>query len=96
MPADWFDRVVALQGPLCVVTRRRAQHAHHAFEVQWLASNGLGWLASDPRIGVPVTRRVHERHTLAVRRIPRRRLPPSVELVAFELGLEWYLERYYG
>lgn len=86
----------------CVVSHEPADQAHHAFEVQWLDRHGLGHLAADPRIGVPVTELVHVRHTRAVARIPRRQLPASVEAVVDEQPagidevLRCYLERYYA
>lgn len=93
VPTDWTRRVFALQGSFCVVTGQRAEQAHHAVPVSLLIDKGLGSHAGDPRNGVPVTRRVHERHETAYERILRSCLPTSVFEFAAEHGLEWYLER---
>jgi hypothetical protein len=92
VPRDWTRRVFELHGAVCVVTGQRAQQAHHGLPVQLLIREGLAEFAGDPRGGVPVTKRVHERHETAHERILLSCLPASVFELAAELGLDWYLE----
>lgn len=92
--AAWWDAAMKSTEGRCVVTGRYAEEIHHAIPRQSLRHRGLDiW---DPRNGVPVTRRTHERHTTAVERIPRECLPASVEEYASEIGLTHLLDRYYG
>jgi len=69
--------------------------AHHPIERATLKARGLPEF--DPRNGVFVKRRVHERHTLAVERIPFAALPECVVEYAAELGpwAEDLLRRYH-
>lgn len=86
----WTQRVFALYGRKCVVCGRRAVQGHHAVErsvilsARHLTQQERELLAYDARQGVPVCVRCHERHTLAVARIPFECLPPPV--------VEWALE----
>ena len=93
VPRDWTRRVFEMHGAVCVVTGQRAVQAHHAIPVQTLVQRGLAQHAGDPRNGVPVSKRVHERHEQAVERILVACLPQSVFEFAADHGLEWYLER---
>lgn len=47
----------------------------------------------DPRNGIPLCERCHEKHTLAVQRVPGYLLPIRVWEFARDLGLEWALEK---
>lgn len=49
--------------------------AHHPLPQQVLKREGLKKLCRDPRFACLVSRRAHERHELAVERIPLERLP---------------------
>lgn len=95
-----FD--AAVQGRACVVcgTRRSEMTGHHAIEAQFLRGSWpeFEW---DPRNAVPVCpwwvdAACHGDHHAWMRRIPRGRLPASVETFADDLGLRWYLDRFYG
>ena len=92
VPRDWTRRVFEMHGAVCVVTGQRAHQAHHAIPVQVLIREGLAEHAGDPRNGVPVTKRVHERHEQAVERILVACLPASVFEFAREHGIDWYLD----
>lgn len=50
----------------------------------------------DPRNGIPVRRYCHDLLERCMFRIPRLRLPASVEEFAGDVGLDWYLDRTYG
>lgn len=90
---------LAVQGRSCVVCGRRwpVMDAHHGVEAQWLRRNRPEFVY-DARNAVPVCpwwEPCHGSHTSAMHRIKRVMLPESVEEFAAELGVEWYLERYY-
>jgi HNH endonuclease len=54
-----------------------------------------GTLLWDPALGMALCRRCHERHELAVVRVPRSALPAAASERAHELGLDWLIERMY-
>lgn len=99
-PREWRVQVFELSGGRCIVTGARARdafdrrfHAHHPLEKELLPDEHK-W---DPRNGVLVTVRAHERHTLAVDRIPRELLPARVWEFAREMdglrpGTQWATE----
>lgn len=68
---------------------------HHVIEKSYLKRNGLGRLRWDQRNFMPLCQRHHSRHTGAFQRVPRHLLSAANWAFARELGLEWYLERYY-
>ena len=70
-------------------------HAHHVVTQQHLRKRGLTQHAWDRRIGVTVCERGHRRHHAATERICVDFLPAEVVAFVTELGLDWYLERYY-
>lgn len=69
--------------------------SHHVITQQALRKRGLSHLAWDIRNSFSVCERGHRRHTLAVGRIPRNRLPAEAFEFADEHGLGWMIERYY-
>lgn len=70
-------------------------HAHHVVTQQHLRKRGLSRHAWDRRIGLTVCERGHRRHHSALERIPVDVLPAEVVGFVTDLGLGWYLERYY-
>ena len=58
-------------------------------EVLWDSRNGLAVCCE------PAPNRCHERHTLAVKRIPREALRPENLAFAEEHGFEWAIDRFY-
>lgn len=69
--------------------------AHHVVTQQHLRKRGLSRHAWDRRIGLTVCERGHRRHHSALERIPFNVLPSEVVSFVTELGLDWYLERFY-
>lgn len=69
--------------------------AHHVVTQQHLRKRQLSRHAWDRRIGVIVCERGHRRHHSARERIPVDCLPSEVVAFVTELGLDWYLERFY-
>lgn len=93
----WRAAVFAAQGGKCIVTGKRLTNAdagHHVIEAQALRREGLDPFG-DPRWGIGVKRRVHERHHTATERIAYERLPLGAIEVAREHNLEHLLERYH-
>lgn len=96
LAGEWYRAVVP-------ATQRRTHQGHHVIPQQTLKNlfpNGHGGrtlpqILWDPRNGMAVERRRHERHTSAHERIARSELPASVFEFAGELGLDWYLDRHY-
>lgn len=70
--------------------------AHHVVTQQHLRKRGLHHVLWNRRIGVTVCERAHRRHHAATERIPLDVLPEEVVAFVRELGLDWYLDRYYG
>lgn len=68
---------------------------HHIVPKRILKREGYADRLWDDRNALVLCRRCHERHELAVRRVPFDLLPPQVHDFAEELGLGWVLERYY-
>lgn len=101
----WTQRVFALYGRVCVACPRKhaqpAVQAHHVvprhaiLTAPHLSVEERRALAYDARNGLPVCVRCHERHTSAVERILRARLPASVIEWACEHGFEHVIERSY-
>lgn len=87
---------MASTGGRCAVSGAWADDAHHVIPKQSLKRRNLHAHLWDARNGIPLARRVHERHTTAVERIERSALPPAAEEFAAELGLSHLLERYYA
>lgn len=89
----WRD---GLHRERCVVCGTRTRlDGHHAIARRHLIRLGLGDFIMDTRNRVPVCRPDHESHECAYRRIRRDELPASVFEFARELGLDYYLDRYY-
>jgi hypothetical protein len=86
----------------CIVTGERADEAHHVIPKGWLWARRWDFediqkVMWDPRNGVPVAHRAHEKHTGAARAeslIPRSALLPENFAFAKEHGLEWKIEDY--
>ncbi len=79
----------------CAISGDWAQDAHHIIPQQSLKWRNLHAHLWDARNGIPLSRRVHERHTTAVERIRRDQLPEAAHEFAAELGLEHLIDRYY-
>lgn len=89
----WRD---GLHEERCVVCGTRVHlDGHHAIPRRVLIRLGLADHIMDKRNRVPVCRHDHESHECAHRRIRRCELPASVFEFAAELGLDWYLDRFY-
>jgi hypothetical protein len=92
----WWDAVQAKTGGRCWVNPNvAASDSHHVIEKQTLKRRNLDHAVWDPRNGIPLSRRVHERHSTAVERIPRSVLPAEAFEFAAEFGLMDVLERRY-
>lgn len=103
-PEEWAVTVWRLDGGRCIVTAADARwprdfpyrfQVHHPIEKSVLRARGLYDYVWDPRNGVIVATRVHERHTNAVERIPLDLLPARCREFSVELGpwAEVQLER---
>lgn len=68
---------------------------HHVIDREKLKEIGRPDLVFDVRNRLRVDYRTHRRHTTAVERIPFEWLPPAAIEFARELGLVWWLERFY-
>lgn len=68
---------------------------HHVIDQEKLRDVGREDLLWDPRNRLRVDNRTHRRHTNAVERIRRDALRPEHLEFAAELGLEWWIERFY-
>lgn len=99
----WREDVLRSTDGRCAVTGVSSRdihvgyiECHHVLSRQQLRRHGHGDKVWDARNGIPLAPRVHERHTLAVERVPRASLPVAAEEFAAELGLTWLLDRVYG
>lgn len=70
--------------------------AHHVVTQQQLRQHGFAALLWDPNNGATVCEKAHERHTKALERIPRDRLPARCLRFAAQHGFESVLDRYYA
>jgi hypothetical protein len=96
-PEEWKRRV-CLHG--CAVHDDPADcdgvlQAHHVITQGHLRKHGLEGALWDVRNGLCCCEGAHRRHTLAVERIRRDRLPAETVGFAEEHGLGWKLDRYY-
>ena len=96
-PAEWKRRV-ALHG--CFWHSDRADcdgpvQGCHVIPQQTLRRHGHRESLWDVRNGVGACERAHRRHDNHQERWPRERLPGYVLEFAEELGLGWYMERFY-
>jgi hypothetical protein len=108
-PADWRVAVYKASGGRCIISGARADgpsdprfDAHHVLPKGELRARGLLQRVWDPRNGVLLAEREHQRHEGAFLRVPRSKLPAVVWEFAAELdalaGTEWAtvrLERIY-
>jgi hypothetical protein len=87
-----------------VCGKRWPVEAHHVVSQRFLRDlareRGLyaAALLSDPRNRLVLCSgpfSCHARHEAAFRRVPRRLVPESAWEFASDLGLEWYVERFY-
>ncbi len=69
---------------------------HHVVSRQQLRKAGRTDLWWSPENGIAICARAHRRHTLAVERIPRHRLPDRCVEFAREHGFAYLLARYYS
>lgn len=69
--------------------------AHHVIAAQKLRRIGREDVVTDPRNGMSLCEKHHRRHTLGFERIPFSALREETITFADELGLVWYLERFY-
>jgi hypothetical protein len=72
-----------------VITQERL---HRVEKERGLKSGSLVW---DSRSGLAICERCHTRHTSAFRRIPRSCLSVANWAFINELGLDWWIARYY-
>lgn len=84
-------QALARSGGRCVCCGARAVQVHHVLPRQKWPE-----FIDEPANLVGVCVRCHERHELAVERIPRRALPAAAVELADAHGLGWYIERTYG
>jgi hypothetical protein len=68
---------------------------HHAIPKRVLIRLGYGDYVNDVRNRVPTCRHDHESHETRARPIRRVELPQAVFEFADELGLGWYIDRFY-
>jgi hypothetical protein len=98
--ASWRRAVFAVSGGRCIITGARARdaddprfHAHHPLPKRELRARGLYGHVWDPRNGVWITERAHERHENATERIGWILLPTALWTFAREMdaldGTEW-------
>lgn len=101
LAAAWFMTVLAKNHGRCIVTGVKATEAHHVIPKGWLWNrrwdfDDIQAVMWDPRNGVPLAHRVHERHTGATKsesKIPRYALPAEAFEFAEEHGITWKLEQ---
>lgn len=101
--SGWTQSVFDMHGRVCFVTGEPAVQAHHVLEASALrrelaaklTRSELVAVLSDPRNGMPVSLRAHQRHDCWQRRIGREDLPASAWPFAAEHGLLWLLDRTY-
>ena len=103
---EWCQQVYEACGHRCAVCGYEGPHleAHHVIEqgrlrrayaeeihdeLLWNPDNGLLLCAE------PAPNRCHNRHTLAVKRIPRSCLRAANEDFAERIGMGWVLDRFY-
>lgn len=84
----------SIEGKPCVVCGRDAEEAHHVISADYLRRNHPGRVYEADN-ALPLCRDCHGRHTNASRRIPIGHLLRVNREFADELGLGWYLDRYY-
>lgn len=94
-PKEWYWAVVRKSGFRDVVTGEKVEdvadlEAHHVVEKGILRQRRLYDHVWDPRNGIALKVRTHERHTTAFQRVPYEALPPEAFEFARELG-EWAL-----
>lgn len=102
----WREAVFGLHGPWSLLSGAPAETAHHCITRQQLRrelpADVYKAAIRDPRNGVPLTNREHERHHSRMAVIPADRLPGSVWEFAADLDraygtrLTVWLERTYG
>lgn len=68
---------------------------HHVIDREKLNQIGRPDLVYDVRNRFRIDHRTHRRHTTAVERIPFEWLPAAAIEFAREIGLVWWLERFY-
>ena len=93
-----FRDAARFQGICAVAGHRGPWDAHHVVEAKWLKVNAptLLW---DPRNALRLSKRVHERHTNWVRRVPLKALRDENIAFAFSVmgaGAYDYLRRHYA
>lgn len=97
----WQRSVAEMHGVWSLVSGLPAETAHHACTKQTLRHE-LGYgdayerAIRDPRNGVPLTNREHDRHHSRSEPLGLSVLPESVFVFADELGLGWWLLRTYN
>jgi 5-methylcytosine-specific restriction endonuclease McrA len=96
-----WRKLVLAPGFCAVCGSDRRLEGHHVIPQRYLRPLerrlGLepGILLWDPALGMALCRRCHERHELAVVRVPRSALPAAASERAHDLGLDWLIERIY-
>ncbi len=70
--------------------------AHHVITQQQLRKHGLDEFRWDPRNGMAVCDRAHDRHHAGVSRIPLDVVPARCKAFATENGLDYLLDRFYA
>jgi 5-methylcytosine-specific restriction endonuclease McrA len=94
----WREAVLA-PGFCAVCGSDRRLEGHHVIPQRYLkplerrlglAPGALLW---NPALGMALCRRCHERHELAVERLPRLALPAKACERARQLGFDWPIER---
>lgn len=95
---EWRD---GIEGQACAACGSHVNvQAHHIIARAELRDRGLLHLVWDtrnrlPLCAEPAPNRCHDRHTCAFKRVPLAILPEAAWEFAREIGLEWYLERFY-
>lgn len=107
-PGWWADRVDQHPEPIILSSTQSNEDwrfdkvvRHHVIPQQTLRNHAdvrrvKPWiLVWDPRVGIKVSKRRHERHHSGHEPIRRDELPARVFEFAEEMGLGWYLDRHY-
>lgn len=68
---------------------------HHVLPKETLKRHGLHLHLWDVRNRLPVCEHRHAQHTNASKPIPREFVSPAAREFAAEVGLEWWLDRFY-